>query len=985
MGSFLYSKFVKVFLFIIGFFLLVGMVCAVLSAYGRYHFFGNDVENRKVFNETDYVQDIVSTQGTMLIEYINDFGRLRNRDYTKTHINLYDYHDFTNKIVYYTADLEKDENRKFFDIAQSMLYNDSYLDADGNYHDIYREFPYSFYDLQGSNRNYIRITPDDYIQLIMTYADKVDSVETYADGIKTGLNTEQYTFYSLDDNTVITDGDFHTSGVITSTVNGDDSADTDDIFGSTVTIGNYRNTIPDVALYSPEEHQFFNAAVGYVNLDNLRNYKYLYIPIKYINNSYLERSIITAPYFNYAAAPMLASMSVDDLSYFERYVYGNVNLTGVSYCFKSDLSGGYLTGNQMYTSFEEARKTIDKRSNIVFEYDSQRNAIESYYYDNNGKKINFNYCNDVMKKNIDMMPNNTDFIFGIDIFDDSFGFDCTVPSSVYKFCRMIPRPIPTFIILLFFFILSAICSSSTTGIVYDKEGNKTIKLGFIDKVPAEIFMIIFGVTSFFLLVMFRAGFMSYGYLVPPSGTLDYDKMSTLIAFGLVIFAVYLFMALIFLSFVRRIRAGKFFKSLLIVKIYGLMYKSYSKLTEGFSARLMMFIKLFVFLVANVFLFGFLIFCSYERIFSNLLAVDGIILFSCIILVVMLDILGVYKLVKYTNQIEVLIDVCKDIEKGDFDAQVNTENLTGSCRKLGESLNNLGAGLNRAVAASTKDERLKAELITNVSHDIKTPLTSIINYVDLMKREDVTDPKLKEYISILDVKSQRLKQLTLDLIEASKVSTGNIELECVNLDFAELLQQAVAEFDDKFRENSLEVVLTAPEEPLIIYADGRRLYRIIENLFQNACKYTIQGSRVYMKLGGDEEKVYYSIKNVSREMLNISADELTERFVRGDKSRYTEGSGLGLSIARNLTELQNGTFDISIDGDLFKVDISFPRVFDYDVPEEVEEEEPEMGSDVLIGEPKMGSGVLIGEPKKGSDVLIGEPKKDSDVLIGGEAE
>ena len=323
----------------------------------------------------------------------------------------------------------------------------------------------------------------------------------------------------------------------------------------------------------------------------------------------------------------------------------------------------------------------------------------------------------------------------------------------------------------------------------------------------------------------------------------------------------------------------------------------------------------------------------------------------VIFVILLDIIGIYKLIKYTNQIEVLIDVCKDIEKGDFEAQVNTEDLTGSCRKLGESLNNLGAGLNRAVAASTKDERLKAELITNVSHDIKTPLTSIINYVDLMKREDVTDPKLKEYISILDVKSQRLKQLTLDLIEASKVSTGNIELECVNLNFTELLQQAVAEFDDKFSENNLEVVLSCEEEtPLIIYADGRRLYRIIENLFQNACKYTIQGSRVYMKLDGDMDKVNFSIKNVSREMLNISADELTERFVRGDKSRFTEGSGLGLSIARNLTELQNGTFEITIDGDLFKVDISFPRVFDYETPdeeEEYEEEPEEVQEEVLI--------------------------------------
>ncbi len=951
--SFLYSKFVKVTVFLIGFLLLVGLVCAVLSAYGRYHFFGNDVENRKVFNETEYVQNIVSEQGTVLIDYINNFGRLRNRDYSTLHINLYDYHDFTNKTVYYTADLERDEKRKFFDIAQSMLYNSTYVDSDGHFHDVYTEFPYSFYDFLGQNKNYIRITSSEYINLIKMYADKVDSVETYADGIVPGIDTLQYTYYSLDDNSVVPiEGEISGSSTVVGATSTTDLTDDAQVIGSVLTIGNTRSTIPDLAWYSESEKQFFNAAVGYVDLEELATYKYLYIPIKYINNSNLERSIITAPYFNYAVAPFLAAMTDDDISYFESYVYGNVNLTGVSYCFKSNDSSLKLTGDQMYSSFDDARKSIDKRNNIIFEYDSQRNAIESYYYDSNGKKINFNYCNDIMKKNIDMMPSKTDFIFGIDLFNEGQAYDCTVPSSVYRFCRMIPQPIPTFIILLFFFILTAIFLSSTTGIVFDKEGNKTVKLGLIDKVPAEIFLVIFVCTLYSLFIMFRAGFMSYGYLVPPSGTLDYDKVSTVVAFSLVIFVVYFFMAFIFLSFVRRIRAGKFIKSLLVVKLYGIMYKSYSRITDGFSARLMMFIKLFIFLSVNVALMAFLVFNSQESIFTRYITIDALIIMVAVIFVILLDIIGIYKLIKYTNQIEVLIDVCKDIEKGDFEAQVNTEDLTGSCRKLGESLNNLGAGLNRAVAASTKDERLKAELITNVSHDIKTPLTSIINYVDLMKREDVTDPKLKEYISILDVKSQRLKQLTLDLIEASKVSTGNIELECVNLNFTELLQQAVAEFDDKFSENNLEVVLSCEEEtPLIIYADGRRLYRIIENLFQNACKYTIQGSRVYMKLDGDMDKVNFSIKNVSREMLNISADELTERFVRGDKSRFTEGSGLGLSIARNLTELQNGTFEITIDGDLFKVDISFPRVFDYETPdeeEEYEEEPEEVQEEVLIG-------------------------------------
>ena len=237
----------------------------------------------------------------------------------------------------------------------------------------------------------------------------------------------------------------------------------------------------------------------------------------------------------------------------------------------------------------------------------------------------------------------------------------------------------------------------------------------------------------------------------------------------------------------------------------------------------------------------------------------------------------------------------------------------------------------------KSERLKADLITNVSHDIKTPLTSIINYVDLIKREHIQDPKIQSYLSVLEQKSQRLKNLTEDLVEASKASSGNVKLEISDLNFTELVQQTGGEFEEKFAARRLDLVTHIPDGRLIIQADGRRLWRILENLYNNACKYAMEGSRVYVDLKEEDGMAVFTIKNVSESPLNIDASELTERFVRGDVARTTEGSGLGLSIAKNLTLLQKGTFDIIIDGDLFKALVAFP----VKKPEDPQEKQPDI--------------------------------------------
>ena len=263
-----------------------------------------------------------------------------------------------------------------------------------------------------------------------------------------------------------------------------------------------------------------------------------------------------------------------------------------------------------------------------------------------------------------------------------------------------------------------------------------------------------------------------------------------------------------------------------------------------------------------------------------------------------------------------------IYMGNTEVHLDENRYKGSLHDMAVQVNDIAGGLSNAIQEKLKSERLKTELITNVSHDIKTPLTSIINYVDLLKKEEMPNEQAKEYLTILDNKSQRLKRLTEDLVEASKASSGNIKLNIEKLNVNELLKQISGEFEDKFKSRKLEEVMSLPEKNVYINADSRYMYRVLENMYSNISKYAMENTRVYIDVIPNNNRITIQMKNISKEKLNISTDELMQRFVRGDSARNTEGSGLGLSIATSLTTLQGGTFNIYLDGDLFKVIIEF---------------------------------------------------------------
>lgn len=379
--------------------------------------------------------------------------------------------------------------------------------------------------------------------------------------------------------------------------------------------------------------------------------------------------------------------------------------------------------------------------------------------------------------------------------------------------------------------------------------------------------------------------------------------------------VYLVCFVLLFSLIRQYKAGKLWENSLTRSFFKDMAEYFTK--QRLSISLAYYYSGFLAVNLSLVFASVFLFYSLESLIHKLL------FFLLILLWAMGDLWFFQYLYRKASQQDKINEAIFNISGGDTRYCVDLDDFNGRERIIAQHINSIGIGLDTAIQDRVKSERMKADLITNVSHDLKTPLTSIINYVDLIKRENVQNPKVQEYLEILEQKSQRLKTLTEDLVEASKASSGNVKLEMTDIDIVELVHQTNGEFEEKFALRSLELISRLPEEAIVIEADGGQLWRVLENLYNNAFKYAMEHSRVYVDIIRDQDQVLFTIKNISDHPLNITGSELTERFVRGDVSRTTEGSGLGLSIAQSLTRLQNGSFDIIIDGDLFKACVRFP--------------------------------------------------------------
>ena len=382
-------------------------------------------------------------------------------------------------------------------------------------------------------------------------------------------------------------------------------------------------------------------------------------------------------------------------------------------------------------------------------------------------------------------------------------------------------------------------------------------------------------------------------------------------------SIYLVTLPIAFSILREYKAGLLWKNSYtkIIKesfsVYMLKRTFKKKLGSNFLVMILVdFVVVILFLLTTI---------NVKSLFGRLT------IFICFIIFLIINIVIFNKVYKTAIAFDKIAEAIKEIANGDTRYRLDESEFTGREISVVKDLNNISKGFQGAINEQVKSERLKADLITNVSHDIKTPLTSIINYVDLIKREKPENAKIQEYLDVLSVKSQHLKNLTEDLVEASKVSSGNISVELRDIDLVEMINQTNGEFEEKFAEKGLKIISTIPTTGIMIKADGRHLWRVLENLYNNAFKYAAKNSRIYIDITSENNIATFVIKNISENPLNIKPDELTERFVRGDVSRTTEGSGLGLSIAKSLTILQGGKFEIIIDGDLFKVQIRFKAV------------------------------------------------------------
>ena len=473
--------------------------------------------------------------------------------------------------------------------------------------------------------------------------------------------------------------------------------------------------------------------------------------------------------------------------------------------------------------------------------------------------------------------------------DNSDTFVCLYWAELIYNCRyqLIVIAAVSFILCLVLFIF-LLCAAG------HRAGSEGIVPSFVDKIPFDLFT----------LLMIVAISCLWAILAEMS----YDSILLIMLACLVILVAALLILLYIMSFAVRVKMGGLIKGCIIYKVLAWVWRLIRSVCHAIAelVRGMPLVPKTCVAVAVILLL--------ELISVN----SGVV---WLITNALLAAALIYTAICAKK----LLTAGHKLAAGDESCVVDTAKLYGPFREHGEDLNTIRDGVSLAVEARMRSEHFRTELITNVSHDIKTPLTSIINYVDLLGKEKPENEKMREYIDVLQRQSARLKKLIDDLLEASKASTGNLTVNAEPCDVGVLLDQTLGEYGEKLNAAGLEPVLTKPEKPVIIMADGRHMWRIFDNLLNNICKYSQRGTRVYLEVCERDGKAVVTFRNISSRQLNISSDELMERFVRGDSSRNTEGSGLGLNIAQSLAQLQKGTMELTVDGDLFKVTLTFDVV------------------------------------------------------------
>ena len=449
----------------------------------------------------------------------------------------------------------------------------------------------------------------------------------------------------------------------------------------------------------------------------------------------------------------------------------------------------------------------------------------------------------------------------------------------------------TIFLTALFALLALFCFCFSMASAGHWAGHEGIHLTWLDKIPADVWLLV-------LLCTFFIGWEAFYY-----------------EWGRVFFCAALVpLVLLFLcAFAAQCKAGTVLRGALIGRIARFLWRIVRSLFLGLwrIARNLPLLWKTALVMAGVFFLEMLF------VLAGYGSVDGIF--------VIMKAVELLAALYIALNLRALQKGGEKLARGDFSSPIDTKYLIGDFKRYGQELNDVQSGLEQAVQEQMKAEHLKTELITNVSHDIKTPLTSIVNYVDLLKKENMPSPAAREYIAVLDRQSHRLKKLTEDLVEASKASSGALNVELQPTDVNVLLSQIEGEYQERLAACHLTLVTQPPAPGTMIQADSRLLSRVMDNLVSNVCKYAMENTRVYVTAAVRDGQAVISFKNVSRDELNISPDELMERFVRGDASRHSEGSGLGLSIARSLVQLQGGTFALSIDADLFRADIVFPLI------------------------------------------------------------